>query len=141
MAPGAEGASRGVTAQAGAIAVRREGSEPLILLVTAKRNPEHWIFPKGHVEPGEDPAAAALRELDEEAGVEGEIVRRVGSSTFRSGGEEVEATYFLVRATNQGKDREGRRRLWLPPAAARARLSFPEARGLLDTAMAQLQPD
>ena len=28
-------------------------------------------------------------------------------------------TYFLVRATNQGMDREGRRRLWLPPAVAR----------------------
>ena len=125
-------------AQAGAIAVRLEGGEPLILLVTAKRNPDHWIFPKGHVEPGEDLAATALRELGEEAGVKGEILGPVGASTFRVGDDEIEAVYFLVRATNLGMDREGRRRLWLPPAAARARLSFPDARDLLDAAMARL---
>ena len=129
-----------MTPQAGAIAVRLEGPEPLVLLVTARQNPEHWIFPKGHVEPGEKLAATALRELDEEAGVEGEILGCVGSSTLRSGGEEIEVTYFLVRATNEGKGREGRRRLWLPSASARARLSFLDARDLLDKAMAQLQP-
>jgi 8-oxo-dGTP pyrophosphatase MutT (NUDIX family) len=139
MAVAAEGPGRSVT-QAGAIAVRREGAEPLVLLVTAKKNPEHWIFPKGHVEPGEELAATALRELEEEAGVKGEILGRVGASTFRSGNEEIEVTYFLVRAGSRGKDREGRRRLWLPPAAARARLSFPDARDLLDGAMAQLPP-
>ena len=56
---------KGVIAQVGAIAVSREGGEPLVLLVTAKKNPEHWIFPKGHVERGEELAATALRELDE----------------------------------------------------------------------------
>jgi 8-oxo-dGTP pyrophosphatase MutT (NUDIX family) len=127
-----------VIVQAGAIAVRRESAEPLVLLVSARKNPEHWVFPKGHVEPGEEPARAALRELLEEAGVEGEILGRVGASRFRSGGEEIEATYFLVRAVNDGEDREGRRRAWLAPAAARARLSFADARDLLDSAMAQL---
>ena len=118
--------------------MRLDGPEPLILLVTARQDPGQWIFPKGHVEPGEELTGAALRELDEEAGVEGAIVGRVGSSTFRSGSEDVEVTYFLVRATNQGRDREGRRRVWLPPAAARAWLSFPDARDLLDRAMAHL---
>jgi diadenosine hexaphosphate hydrolase (ATP-forming) len=28
-----------------------------------------WVFPKGHVDPGEDPLAAAVREVEEEAGV------------------------------------------------------------------------
>ena len=31
----------------------------------------YWDFPKGEVEPGEDPLAAALRELEEEAGISG----------------------------------------------------------------------
>ena len=134
-----EGTDQRQVTQAGAIAVRCDGAEPLVLLVTARKDPENWIFPKGHVEPGEELVVAALRELHEEAGVEGEVLGRVGSSMFRSGSEEVEATYFLVRAASQGEDREGRRRLWLPPAAARARLSFPDARALLDTAMAQLR--
>jgi hypothetical protein len=33
--------------QSGAIVVRLDGTEPQVLLVTAKRNPENWIFPKG----------------------------------------------------------------------------------------------
>ena len=30
----------------------------------------HWDFPKGHIEPGEDPAATARRELHEETGIQ-----------------------------------------------------------------------
>ena len=61
--------------QAGAIIVSN-GSDgaPLTLLVTAKRNPDHWVFPKGHVEPGETLEVAARREAEEEAGVSGHIV-------------------------------------------------------------------
>ena len=39
--------------QAGAIVVRAGKTGPRILLVTARRNPNNWIFPKGHVESGE----------------------------------------------------------------------------------------
>ena len=28
-----------------------------------------WVFPKGHIDPGEDPLSTALREVEEEAGV------------------------------------------------------------------------
>lgn len=59
--------------QAGAVAVRTDGPEPRFLVVTARRDPSHWIFPKGHVEPGEELDEAALRELEEEAGVTGEV--------------------------------------------------------------------
>ena len=30
---------------------------------------QHWGFPKGHIEPGETPEAAALREIAEETGI------------------------------------------------------------------------
>ena len=44
--------------QAGGIAFRGSGRDLSILLVTSKKQPGFWIFPKGHVEPGETAAQA-----------------------------------------------------------------------------------
>jgi ADP-ribose pyrophosphatase YjhB (NUDIX family) len=89
-----------IVPQAGAIAVRTDGHEPLFLIVTARKDPRAWIFPKGHIEEGESPEEAALRELREEAGVEGSLLSRVGSSAFVSDTERVDVTYYLIAAGN-----------------------------------------
>ncbi|HTW37937.1 MAG TPA: NUDIX domain-containing protein [Steroidobacteraceae bacterium] len=52
---------------AGVIVVRRMGEEWRYLMLRAYRN---WDFPKGLVEPGEAPLAAARREVAEETGIE-----------------------------------------------------------------------
>jgi 8-oxo-dGTP pyrophosphatase MutT (NUDIX family) len=134
-----EDTSMGRTQQAGAIAVRLQEPEPLFLVVTARRNPDHWIFPKGHVEPGEELMAAAVRELEEEAAVDGVPLLPVGYSSFRSGREDIDVTYFLVRALTEGQRREGRQLAWLPYEQARARLTFPDSRRLLDEALGRLR--
>jgi bis(5'-nucleosidyl)-tetraphosphatase len=51
---------------AGAVVFRREPGRHRYLLLRAYRN---WDFPKGEVEAGEDPLAAALREVREETGL------------------------------------------------------------------------
>lgn len=51
---------------AGVIPVRREESSWKVLFLRAFRN---WDFPKGVVEPGEDPLDAAKREVAEETGI------------------------------------------------------------------------
>lgn len=51
---------------AGAVLVRETGDGWRFLLLRAYR---HWDFPKGLVEPGEDPLEAARREIAEETGI------------------------------------------------------------------------
>ncbi|HEX7003881.1 MAG TPA: NUDIX domain-containing protein [Trueperaceae bacterium] len=54
-----------VTEGAGGVVVNDEGKVLLIRHFNGT-----WVFPKGHVDPGETPLEAALREVVEEAGVE-----------------------------------------------------------------------
>ena len=116
--------------QSGAIAVRA-GKTPEVLLIRARRDPRQWIFPKGHIEPGEAAAKTALRELWEEAGVEGSIAREVGALTFDLGEGKAEVRYFLICAERQGKGQEGRELLWCEREEALSLMSFPDARQLL----------
>lgn len=51
---------------AGIVILRREKGHWQCLVLRAFRN---WDFPKGLVEPGEEPRAAALREAEEETGL------------------------------------------------------------------------
>ncbi len=52
---------------AGIVVVRRAGQGWRLLVLRAYRN---WDFPKGLIEPGEVPFAAAVRETREETGIE-----------------------------------------------------------------------
>lgn len=62
-----EGSGSRYRLSAGAVIVRRGMTGWLLLMLRAYRN---WDFPKGMVEPGEDPLAAARREVREEAAIE-----------------------------------------------------------------------
>ena len=121
-------------AQAGAIAVRGSNAEPEVLIVRAKRNPRDWIFPKGHVEAGETLEETAVRELAEEAGVAGTVVRRVGASTFQLSDSVIEVTYFLVRFVGTVARTETREIKWCSFETAQSLLTFDDARRLLNDA-------
>jgi 8-oxo-dGTP pyrophosphatase MutT (NUDIX family) len=68
------GGSRGVGKRrsAGVVVVRRQAGGWRCLLLRAFA---YWDFPKGLVEPGEDPLATAIREVEEETGLGGLVFR------------------------------------------------------------------
>jgi ADP-ribose pyrophosphatase YjhB (NUDIX family) len=55
----------------------RRGSHE-VLLVSSISRPGRWTLPKGTLEDGERPQFTAAREIAEEAGVRGRLVRRLG---------------------------------------------------------------
>jgi len=53
----------------------RSDCESEVLLVSSSRCKSLWVVPGGGLEPGEDPATTAVREVDEEAGAVGRLGR------------------------------------------------------------------
>lgn len=118
--------------QSGAIVVRTHDNGARILLVSAKKSPEAWIFPKGHLELGESPEDAALREAYEETGIRGVVIGAVGAPLeFVSGHERVLVQYYLIYARSAGVSPEGRSTQWCSLPEAQERLSHEDARALL----------
>jgi 8-oxo-dGTP pyrophosphatase MutT (NUDIX family) len=123
--------------QAGSVVLRSEGGRLSVLLVRSKKDPTIWVFPKGHIEDGEDAPGTALRETWEEAGVQGEIIAPVGAPLeFDSGGEPVSVLYYLVRARREAPSPEGRDKQWLAVDDALNVLAFESARQKLREAIA-----
>ncbi|GGX51932.1 NUDIX hydrolase [Streptomyces fructofermentans] len=68
-----------------AAVVMRKGRVLLVRRSAVERFlPRVWGVPCGKLEPGESPEDGVLRELKEETGLLGEVVRKVGRSSFVS---------------------------------------------------------
>ena len=120
--------------------VRLDGKEPKVLLVTAKRNRQNWIFPKGHIESGETAEVAALREAREEGGVRGRLIGPAGAVAYGFMGARARVEYFLAEFTGEtGPPEEGRDRSWCGVEEALARLSHKGARKLLRKVWKQVE--
>lgn len=126
-------------AQAGAIAFKIVNDSPLILLVRARKNPQQWIFPKGHIESGETAEAAAARELEEEAGIRGELLGLIGSLDFQSGDEMVSVAYYLFGFVAEVARTEEREIKWCEYDEALTLLSFRDSAGLLKRALPMIE--
>ncbi|HEX6045038.1 MAG TPA: NUDIX domain-containing protein [Pyrinomonadaceae bacterium] len=122
--------------QAGAIAFKIADDGTIrILIVRAKKTPDDWIFPKGHIEDGETAEDAARRELEEEAGVSGESLGLVGSLDFQSGKEMVTCEYYLVRFDRDVPRKEKRDIRWSEYDEALTLLTHRDAAELLKKAL------
>jgi 8-oxo-dGTP diphosphatase len=135
-------ASREVSA--GGVVYRRtpDGSEFLLIRANGR-----WAFPKGNIEKGETPEAAALREIAEETGLPPAGLRIVRALppieyAFQWQGTLVLKTVhnFLVEARANAPLRPQLSEIeevrWFSPEEARRTLSFKNSRETLDAGIA-----
>lgn len=126
----------------GGIVFRRDPSgTPLFLLI--RDSYRHWGFPKGHIESGETPAVAALRETIEETGLDPLIVHgpiKVIDWHFRFRGKYIHKhCHFFLMESMAGEvvpqQEEGiTAARWEPLDRALEVLSYDNARGVLKRA-------
>src|SRR3954452_19930336 len=90
---------------AGGVVFRVDDGQPLYLLI--RDSYQNWGFPKGHLERGELPEAAALREVEEETGLSGLALRGPIETIewyFRFRGRLIhKICYFYLMETSQAE--------------------------------------
>lgn len=99
-----------------------------------------WSLPKGHVEQGETVAEAAVREVREETGIQGEVIGELGTIDFWfvAAGRKVHKTvhHFLLVAQDPDQplsdaDLEVSEVAWVPVAELQRRLAYADERRLV----------
>jgi len=130
---------------AGGVIYRRRGSAPPQVCLIATQNSQAWQLPKGLIEDGEEPAAAAEREVNEETGLRGALERRLDRIEYwysrKEAGEPLRihkfVYFFLFRylgGATKDHDHEVDDARWFPLDEAQQRLSFEGERRILDLA-------
>jgi ADP-ribose pyrophosphatase YjhB (NUDIX family) len=126
---------------AGGFVVDRRGRDPHVALIARadRRGRLVWSLPKGHIEAGETPEQAAVREVHEETGITGSIVAGLGTIDFWFMTEDrrVHKTvhHFLLEAQDvelSDADAEVSEVAWVPLAEVASRLRYADERRLLD---------
>jgi ADP-ribose pyrophosphatase YjhB (NUDIX family) len=119
----------------------RSGDVPRAALIARhdKRGRLVWSLPKGHVEPGETPVDAAVREVEEETGIRGRVVAPLGTIDFWFVADQrrVHKTvhHFLLEAIGgelSDDDVEVVEVGWFPLPEVAATLAYADERRLLE---------
>lgn len=134
-----------IETSAGGVIYRWRGEVPHILLI--RDGHSHWGLPKGHLESGETPSAAALREAREETGL-ADLVLGPKLDTidwfFRARGRLIHkfCHFFLIESRTGDtvpEEAEGITAcVWLPLPRAIEQISYDNAREVVRRAAAEL---
>jgi len=97
-----------------------------------------WSLPKGHIEEGETPEQAAIREVAEETGITSSITKSLGviDFWFMAGGKRIHKTvhHFLfteVGGTLLAQESEVDEVCWFPLSEIVDRLAYPDEKKLI----------
>ncbi|NDE71952.1 MAG: NUDIX hydrolase [Actinobacteria bacterium] len=127
---------------AGGLVIDRTGTQGLLIgrldIKDQSREKLLWSLPKGHIEEGETPEQAAVREVHEETGIECSIDKSLGviDFWFMAGGKRIHKTvhHFVFRETGgriapQVSEVDDVR--WFPIEEIVERLAYPDERKLI----------
>jgi len=123
---------------AGGVVFRLDGGHAVYLLI--RDSYQNWGFPKGHVEAGEIPEAAALREVSEETGLSDLSVRGAIETIdwfFRFRGQLIhKVCHFFLMETRESSTLPQRAEgitacRWSAYEDAASLVSYPNARDVL----------
>ena len=131
---------------AGGLVVDHQRSIAALIGRLDRRGRLLWSLPKGHIEIGETPAQAAIREVEEETGILGEVVAPIGTIDFWFVAEDrrVHKTvhHFLLRMLSgelSDLDVEVTEVAWVPLDQLEAKLAYADERRLVRLATAMLE--
>ena len=122
-----------VTVSAGGVVINPQG----LVLVVSQRGTS-WSFPKGHIDPGEDPLQAAIREIKEESGItQLRLVRtlgaygryRIGQKTDEDQTEWKVILFFLFKSGQKDllpQDIQNPEARWVRPEEVETLLTHPK---------------
>jgi len=114
-----------------------DGADGIVIAVVHRPKLNDWSLPKGKLEHGETPAAAAARETWEETGSRAVLHRplgEVGYPVFRPRPGRKIVTYFAARAVESpfAPNHEVDDLRWLPPSEAAGLLDYDTDRTILE---------
>jgi 8-oxo-dGTP pyrophosphatase MutT (NUDIX family) len=125
---------------AGGFVLDRRGRQPKAALIARRdrRGRLIWSLPKGHIEAGETPEDAAVREVLEETGIHGSILASLGTIDFwfMAENQRIHKTvhHYLLEAQDvvlSDADAEVAEVAWVPLDEVADRLRYADERRLL----------
>jgi 8-oxo-dGTP pyrophosphatase MutT (NUDIX family) len=128
-----------VETSAGGLVVDAERARVALIGRLDRRGRLLWSLPKGHIEAGETPEQTAVREVAEETGVDGEVLRPLGTIDYwfiADGTKRVHKTvhHFLLLAHTfelSDADVEVSEVAWVDLADLEGRLAYADERRLV----------